>query len=94
LKFDFENERVIESPMQNPPLVLIEWEDSHHRSGWTTDNATASPLLCRSVGWLVAETKQAKVLSANITTEENMQRCGDMTIPQRCIRQVTKLLKA
>ena len=73
------------------PLLLIEWKDSHHRPGWTTDKAEASPLVCRSVGWLVSETKEAKVLSPNVTSEDEMQRCGDMTIPQRCIRRIKRL---
>jgi hypothetical protein len=77
--------------VNSPRLVLIEWEDSHHRPGWTTDTAEAQPLICKSVGWIVAETKNAKVLAANITHEENMQRCGDMTIPQRCIRSIKRL---
>lgn len=72
-------------------LVLIEWEDSHYRPGWTTDKPEAEPLVCRSVGWLVAETKAAKMLAANVTNEANPQRCGDMTIPQRCIRSVKTL---
>jgi len=73
------------------PLLMIEWEDSHHRPGWTSDTAEAAPLVCRSVGWLVAETKLAKVLAANVTNEEEQQRCGDMTIPQRCIRRIVRL---
>lgn len=73
------------------PLVLIEWEDSHHRPGWTAEAPEAKPLLCRSVGWLVSETKTAKVLAANVTDEEEQQRCGDMTIPQRCIRRIKRL---
>jgi hypothetical protein len=78
--------------MTKPPqLVLIEWEDSHHRPGWTTSQPETKPLICKSVGWLVSESKEAKVLSANMTDEEDPQRCGDMTIPQRCIRRVKRL---
>jgi hypothetical protein len=72
-------------------LVLCEWEDSHHRPGWTSDESEARTLVCQSVGWLVAATKDVKVLSANITQEDEKQRCGDMTIPQRCIRRLVRL---
>lgn len=71
-----------------PKLVMIEWEDSHHRPGWTIEEPDARPLICHSVGWLVSDTHDVKVLAANITDEEQMQRCGDMTIPQRCIRRI------
>jgi hypothetical protein len=72
-------------------LVLCEWEDSHHRPGWTSEKSDARPLICQSVGWLIADTKDVKVLSANITCEDEKQRCGDMTIPQRCIRRLVRL---
>ena len=72
-------------------LVLCEWEDSHHRAGWTCEKSDARVLVCQSVGWLVGDTKDVKVLAANITREDEMQRCGDMTIPQRCIRRLVRL---
>jgi hypothetical protein len=72
-------------------LVLVEWLDSHHRPGWTTDDPASDPLVCKSVGWLIRQTKEALVLSANVTEEEQQQRCGDMTIPQRCVRRIKQL---
>ena len=46
-------------------LVLIEWLDSHSGRGWQdmddlTDNC--QPLHCRSVGWLVSEENECKML--------------------------------
>ena len=79
------------SRLKSPELVLIEWEDSHHRPGWTTETPAPEPLICKSVGWLVGSTKDAKVIAANMTQEDNPQRCGDMTIPKRCIRRIKKL---
>ncbi len=62
------------------------------RAGWTADETTNNtPLTCYSVGWLVKDGEDAKVLSAHITQEESPQRCGDMTIPSRailCIREI------
>lgn len=68
--------------------VLVEWEDSHHRAGWTTDAPEAVPLVVHSMGWLVANTKEAVVICANMSQESEPQRCGDMTIPRRCIIRI------
>lgn len=65
--------------------MVIEWVDSHYRSGWTTDVAETLPLKCLSVGWLVEDGESAKVLSANVTSEDQPQRCGDITIPTAAI---------
>ena len=76
----------------DPRLVLIEWVDSHYRPGWTTDAPDDTHLLrCRSVGWLVHEDDDVKVLSANVTDEEDVQRCGDMTIPAAAITNIREL---
>lgn len=69
-------------------LVCIEWVDSHHRPGWTAEEAEARLLVCKSVGWIVRRTKDVIVLAANLTVETEEQRCGDMTIPQRCVRRI------
>lgn len=72
-------------------LVFVEWLDSHYRPGWTTDEPVSDPLVCKSVGWLIQQTKDALVLSANVTSEKQQQRCGDMTIPRRCVKRVKTL---
>ena len=78
-----------------PPLVLIEWEDSCQRYGWTRDPVEpAKPLVCHSVGWLVSSTKAAKTITANISVEDEGQRCGDMTIPNKAIISIRKLKPA
>jgi hypothetical protein len=69
-------------------LVFVEWVDSHHRPGWTADEPEADLLVCKSVGWIVRRTKDVIVLAANVTAEDKQQRCGDMTIPQRCVRRI------
>ena len=81
-------------------IVLIEWVDSHSGRGWQTLGElekVATPLYCRSVGWLVKETEQCKVIVPHIAGEENgdimLQGCGDLTIPTKAIVKV-KLLKA
>ena len=79
--------------MSKPKLVMIEWEDSHTRDGWSSNEPDGKPVTCLSIGWLVKETKHATTLSANITSDPNfrMQRNGDITIPASAIRRVRKV---
>ena len=79
-------------------LVLIEWLDSHAGRGWQAleDLESASePLYCQSVGWLVVERKDCKVIVPHIAGERNgdamLQCCGDLTIPTKAIVKLTVL---
>ena len=84
----------------NKKLVLIEWVDSHSGRGWQSLDELkdkAEPLYCRSVGWLVKETRDYKVIVPHISGEENgdivLHGCGDLMIPKKAILKV-KLIKA
>lgn len=84
--------------MPKRKLVLIEWLDSHSGNGWQTLNKLeekAEPLYCRSVGWLIAETRECKLIAPHIAGEQNgdimLQGCGDMVIPTKAIVKVTTL---
>lgn len=84
--------------MKPPKLVLIEWLDSHSGRGWQTMEQlerAATPLYCRSVGWLLAERKDCKVIVPHIGGEKNgdavMIGCGDLTIPTDSIIRTTVL---
>ena len=84
----------------NRPLVLIEWLDAHAGRGWQTAGQiteAAEPLYCRSVGWLVAETEDCKVVVPHIFGEKNGEQilsgCGDLTIPAKAIVRFRVLLK-
>ena len=79
-------------------LVLVDWVDSHSGRGWRNFDElkeTATPLYCRSVGWLLTETKGCFVLVPHIYAEKNgaivHQGCGDMTIPKRAVGKITVL---
>ncbi|OQW36528.1 MAG: hypothetical protein A4E19_15310 [Nitrospira sp. SG-bin1] len=79
-------------------LVLIEWVDSHSGRGWQDIEAfeqAAVPLYCRSVGWLVSDKKDCKVLVPHISGEKNgktlLQGCGDLAIPTAAIEKITVL---
>ena len=82
-------------------LVLVEWLDSHAGRGWQDMdriNAQTVPLYCRSVGWLVAESKDCKTIVPHIAGEKDgdrmMQGCGDLVIPTKAIVKTTNLQTA
>lgn len=82
-------------------LVLIEWIDSHSGRGWQSLDEIkqcARLLYCRSVGWLVSENKDCKVLAPHISGEKNgdieLHGCGDLTIPKKSILKTTVLRNA
>lgn len=82
-------------------LVLIEWVDSHSGRGWHDVEhfkTVAEPLYCQSVGWIVTENKDVKVIVPHIGGERNgdvlLQGCGDLTIPTASILKITTLKKA
>jgi len=83
------------------PLLIIEWIDSHRRTpAWTLLDdlqKDAAPLICRSVGWLVAETKEVKLLVSSISGEKDeliREFCsGDIVIPVKAIVRTTVIRK-
>ena len=82
----------------NKEIVLIEWLDSHSGRGWQDIEELkkkAEPLYCRTVGWLVKETGDCKVIVPHISGEANgdimLQGCGDIVIPTRTIVKFTRL---
>lgn len=84
----------------NRPLVLVEWLDAHAGRGWQTADqirSAAEPLYCRSVGWLVSETADCKVVVPHISGErdgvEFLTGSGDLTIPAKAIVRFRVLLK-
>jgi hypothetical protein len=74
-----------------PPLVLVEWVDSHRSEGWHAWEPRTEPLVCRSVGYLVRRNRRAVTVAASVTREETAQRCGEITIPTCAIRKVRRL---
>lgn len=65
-----------------PPLVMVEWEDSTQPiSGWVwlEDQSCGYVVKCRSVGWLVHDGDGMKVLAPNIGhvgKDETVQASG------------------
>jgi len=85
--------------MSDCPLVLIKWEDSRQPApAWTyVRNLSAQyrPVICVSVGWLVQDTNECKVLCQNFgdMESENAQASGVMVIPTRCVISVERLVE-
>lgn len=79
-------------------LVLIEWVDSFGcSSDWQEledDPQPLKPIICQSVGWLLRDWTQCKVIVphiAEIPRDSTLQGCGDMTIPTACILRMVDL---
>lgn len=72
-------------------LTLIEWVDSRQPNGaWKhlSDTHEWGPVKCASVGWLIADDADKKVLAPNmgdIDDVENLQFSGAIVIPTRCV---------
>lgn len=80
-------------------LVLIEWVDSFgSSSSWapTAGTKEPEPVICRSVGWLLVDGKNYKIVVPHIHpaddsmgTEES--GCGDMAIPTAAVKKIHEL---
>ena len=78
-------------------LVIIRWQDSRQPCGqWRYLSALpeAKPVEVASVGWLVKDTDDVKVLCQNIGDlgfPDKAQASGIMTIPTRCVLSIESL---
>ena len=79
------------------PLVLIRWQDSTQPlSSWQFLSALprTRPLECATVGWLLKDDEEVKVICqsvGDIENPKNAQASGIMTIPTRCVLSMEKL---
>ncbi len=78
-------------------LVYVEWFDSYGCSpSWTEiKDIKPSPMVCRSVGWLLYDGDECKVVVPHMMPDDHdhaePQGCGDMTIPVVAIKRVVDL---
>lgn len=89
--------------MQNPSvsadLVLIEWEDSRRPDAeWKhlVGGHEWTQVKCASVGWLMLDNDQIKVLAPNmgdIDDASNMQLSGEIVIPTSCVLSIVRLIE-
>jgi hypothetical protein len=72
-------------------LVQVDWLDAvTDDAGWKkiSDVQTQRPPLCKSVGWILKETKGHVTIAATIHGDD----CdGDVTIPRGMIRKIIEL---
>ena len=79
------------------PLVLVTWEDSRQPlPTWTylSEIPKALPVLCATVGWMLRDQDDVKVICQTIGDEghpENAQASGIMTIPTRSVVSIHRL---
>ncbi len=78
-------------------LVIVRWQDSRQPCGqWRYLSALPehTPVEVASVGWLIRDTAEVKVLCQNIgdlASPDNAQASGIMTIPTRCVLSIEAL---
>ena len=83
--------------MGNCPLVIIRWLDSRQPCGqwrYLSTLPDSRPVEVATVGWLVRDTADVKVVCQNIGDlqhPEKAQASGIMTIPTRCVLSVERL---
>lgn len=76
---------------------MIEWEDSAQPiPSWVylSDIDEMSAVLCASVGWLIHDGNEVKVLApnmGNLKSKDTVQVSGVIRIPARCIVNVEEL---
>ena len=81
-----------------PPLVLIEWVDSGQPVAawqWLDQIKDRRPHRCVSVGFLVQDDAQAKVLAPNLGASDGEggfdQASGLTTIPAACVQLISRI---
>lgn len=75
-------------------LVMVEWEDSEQPVSawqWLSDITARRPMRIRSVGWLIRDEADAKVLAPNIGFLDEAQASGIIRIPARCVVAIRNL---
>ena len=79
-------------------LVLIEWKDSRQPTGaWRRLDEIGKQEYCDcvSVGWLIQDDADVKVLAANIADiSEDMQASGVITIPTDAVHAIKPLVES
>ena len=84
---------------KQPDLVLIEWVDSGQPVPgwqWLSELKAGTPHRCISVGFLVQDDTQTKVIAPNLAASEGDkdwdQASGLMTIPTAAVVKIVRLL--
>lgn len=73
-------------------LVAVDWDDANAGSSWKSIDhikAQNKPSACRTIGWLVAESRSAITVVSNIDTDTN-HGTGEMCIPRAAVKRIRK----
>lgn len=83
--------------MTTPELVLVEWMDSRRpEAAWQhlADAQAWTACRCSSVGFLIADDGEVKVLAPNMADMDdasNVQLSGAIVIPSSCVLSIVRL---
>jgi hypothetical protein len=70
---------------EEPVVYLVVWEDSASPdAGWHEKDVTVSPVLCRTVGYILDD--EPNHVTIVQTTDESQNWSGAMAIPRSAIR--------
>ena len=76
-------------------LVMITWLDSRQSEGswkWLSDYAPMKPVEVVSVGWLIQDDGEVKVLAQSLAPDgDNVQSAGRKAIPTCCVMKIETL---
>ena len=73
-------------PFKKYPLLLIEWRDHSGEAGWVElKDLEEPPILCRTIGFKIAETETSIHLMSTITNEQPQGQGGNNEILKSCI---------
>lgn len=81
--------------MSDVRLVIVTWEDSRQTDGawqWLSAYKPREPVTVQSVGWLIQDDEQSKVLAQSLAPDDDdVQAAGVKTIPTRCVLKIERL---
>lgn len=77
-------------------LVAVEWEDSQRPLApwqWLDEYRLPDAVTCISVGFLIAQTKNALAIASNLgdLEQDRAQGCGIIRIPASAVRRIADL---
>lgn len=81
-------------------LVMITWIDSGQADGawqWLSDYQAVGPVEAVSVGWLIQDDDQVKVITQSLAPSpdgEDCQAAGRKMIPTCCVKRIDSLFEA
>jgi hypothetical protein len=74
------------------PLVLIEWHDAYTGGNWS-ETWDAQPWLARTVGWLIHDGRDQKVVAqtSHDAAKDAFRTMNRLTIPSGCVKRIRRL---